>query len=333
MKKIATLFACRRISYYRYPVTAISIAIATMILASPLRAQGAPVSASTPDTHEAVPVGAAQPAAVASAPVAPAAVLQPAVTQSSAAADQTASTLNLTVPGLIRDTDMVVRAVLMLLVLASILTWTVWVAKTIELVRARRRLAVDLRILSGANSVRGLPKLSSAAGRAVVEAIRTEMSRAGDVRRPLCAEGLKERTTVRLLSVESALARRMNTGINIVASIGATAPFVGLFGTVWGIMSSFIGIARLQTSNLTAVAPGIAEALLTTAAGLAAAIPAVLIYNGFTRSVSGYRMLLADASNAAACVLSLEIECLVQVEDGDADAARAAPLKEAVGGA
>ncbi len=80
------------------------------------------------------------------------------------------------------------------------------------------------------------------------------------------------------------------------ATIGATAPFVGLFGTVWGIMNSFIGISKSQTTNLAVVAPGIAEALLATAMGLVAAIPAVMIFNMFARSITGYRAMLGDAS-------------------------------------
>src|SRR5262249_35380365 len=85
-------------------------------------------------------------------------------------------------------------------------------------------------------------------------------------------------------------------GTGILATIGATAPFVGLFGTVWGIMNSFIGISKSHTTNLAVVAPGIAEALLATAFGLVAAIPAVIIYNTFSRQIAGYRALTADAS-------------------------------------
>ncbi len=88
----------------------------------------------------------------------------------------------------------------------------------------------------------------------------------------------------------------MMRGTGVLATIGATAPFVGLFGTVWGIMNSFIGISKSQTTNLAVVAPGIAEALLATAFGLVAAIPAVVIYNVFARQIAGYRALLGDAS-------------------------------------
>jgi biopolymer transport protein ExbB len=89
---------------------------------------------------------------------------------------------------------------------------------------------------------------------------------------------------------------RILRGTGVLATIGATAPFVGLFGTVWGIMNSFIGISKSHTTNLAVVAPGIAEALLATAFGLAAAIPAVVIYNIFARSIAGYRALLGDAA-------------------------------------
>ena len=80
--------------------------------------------------------------------------------------------------------------------------------------------------------------------------------------------------------------------MGLLATIGATSPFVGLFGTVWGIMNSFIGISKSQTTNLAVVAPGIAEALLATAIGLVAAIPAVIIYNHFARQTKTYLELV-----------------------------------------
>ena len=92
------------------------------------------------------------------------------------------------------------------------------------------------------------------------------------------------------------MTRQVSRGFAILATIGATAPFVGLFGTVWGIMNSFIGISEAHTTNLAVVAPGIAEALLATALGLVAAIPAVVIYNHLARVIAGYRTLLGDAS-------------------------------------
>ncbi|WP_313901144.1 tonB-system energizer ExbB [Methylobacterium sp. J-092] len=111
----------------------------------------------------------------------------------------------------------------------------------------------------------------------------------------LPSEGIKERVAIALERIEAAAAKRMAVGISILATIGSVGPFVGLFGTVWGIMRSFIGIANSNTTNLAVVAPGIAEALLATGIGLVAAIPAVVIYNGLARSVVAYRMLATDA--------------------------------------
>jgi biopolymer transport protein ExbB len=100
----------------------------------------------------------------------------------------------------------------------------------------------------------------------------------------------------------------MTRGTGILATIGSTGPFVGLFGTVWGIMNSFIGISEAQTTNLAVVAPGIAEALLATAMGLVAAIPAVVIYNAFARSIAGYKALLLDASAELLRLVSRDID-------------------------
>jgi len=100
----------------------------------------------------------------------------------------------------------------------------------------------------------------------------------------------------------------MRQGMGILATVGATAPFVGLFGTVWGIMNSFIGISKSQTTNLAVVAPGIAEALLATACGLAAAIPAVIMYNYFTRKLRRYNDMVNRAAGVAGRLLSRDLD-------------------------
>ena len=100
----------------------------------------------------------------------------------------------------------------------------------------------------------------------------------------------------------------LNKGLSFLASSGSVAPFVGLFGTVWGIMNAFIGIAKSQNTTLAVVAPGIAEALLATAIGLVAAIPAVVLYNHFTRGVSQYRALMADISAALMVLVSRDLD-------------------------
>ena len=110
-------------------------------------------------------------------------------------------------------------------------------------------------------------------------------------------------------------ARRIHFGMGVLATIAATSPFVGLFGTVWGIMTSFIGISKSQTTNLAIVAPGIAEALLATAIGLFAAIPAVIIYNHFARVTKSYMELVSRASGAAGRLLSRDLDRTRAVAD------------------
>jgi biopolymer transport protein ExbB len=203
---------------------------------------------------------------------------------------------DLTPWGMFMSADIVVKAVMIGLVFASVLTWTIWLAKTLELIGARRRLARAHEVLERARSLAEAAQSASAASPQVarlVAAVETELRRSPDFRD---VDGLKERISARFERIEAGVGRQMLRGTSILATIGATAPFVGLFGTVWGIMNSFIGISKLHTTNLAVVAPGIAEALLATAFGLAAAIPAVVIYNMFSRSIAQYRALYADTS-------------------------------------
>jgi len=203
---------------------------------------------------------------------------------------------DLTPVGMFMSADIVVKAVMVGLMFASVLTWTIWLAKSLELWGARRRLARAHHSLSAARSLDEGASAASAASAAVamlIRAVDAELRRSPDHRD---VAGIKERITARLEQVEARVGRQMMRGTGILATIGATAPFVGLFGTVWGIMNSFIGISKLHTTNLAVVAPGIAEALLATAFGLAAAIPAVVIYNVFARAIANYRTLYRDAS-------------------------------------
>jgi biopolymer transport protein ExbB len=190
--------------------------------------------------------------------------------------------------------DMVVKAVIVGLAIASVMTWTVWLAKTLELILAKRRARSTLRSLASAMSLVDF-RSGGAAGPAdeFRAAALAELRLSADA---MEKDGVKERIASRLERIEAAYGRKISRGTGVLATIGATAPFIGLFGTVWGIMNSFIGISKSHTTNLAIVAPGIAEALLATAFGLAAAIPAVVIYNAFARSIAGYRALLGDTS-------------------------------------
>ncbi|WP_084031049.1 tonB-system energizer ExbB [Bradyrhizobium paxllaeri] len=196
--------------------------------------------------------------------------------------------------GMFMQADIVVKAVMVGLLFATAVTWTVWLSKTIELIRARRQTRVALRALANARSVddavRQIPEGTVAQ---LIEGAVTELRLSTD---RMDKEGIKVRIASRLQQIEAAASRRVALGTGVLATIGSTGPFVGLFGTVWGIMNSFIGISKSQTTNLAVVAPGIAEALLATALGLVAAIPAVVIYNLFARQITSYRALLGDGS-------------------------------------
>jgi len=204
--------------------------------------------------------------------------------------------------------DIVVKAVMVGLVFASILTWTIWFAKAIELLAARRRMAAAIKALGEARSwgeVLARVKGKEDGAAALVRAADGELRMSADAMSPV---GLKERIASRLERLEAAAGRQMIRGTGLLATIGATAPFVGLFGTVWGIMNSFIGISKAHTTNLAVVAPGIAEALLATAMGLVAAIPAVVMYNFFSRWIAGYRALHADAAAEILRLVSRELD-------------------------
>jgi biopolymer transport protein ExbB len=210
---------------------------------------------------------------------------------------------DLSVWGMFAAADWVVKAVMIGLLFASIITWTVLVAKHLELARARKGAETLRDALAGASSLASLPK--DMADQPLLTEARQEIALSAaalDDR-----EGLKERLISRTDRHEAKLARQMTQGVTILGTIGATAPFVGLFGTVWGIMNSFIGIAEEQTTNLAVVAPGIAEALLATALGLVAAIPAVVIYNHFARQIAAHRAIVADSAAALLRLVSRDL--------------------------
>jgi biopolymer transport protein ExbB len=242
-----------------------------------------------------------------------AALLMPAAVHAQTAVDTAASTIQFKLPqnlspwGMFLSADVVVKAVMIGLAFASVLTWTIWLAKSIEILLARRAMRRAIEMLDRARSfAEVVERLSDqheagALVRAADEEIRLSAG-------ALNAEGLKERIASRLERLEAAAARRMIRGTGLLATIGATAPFVGLFGTVWGIMNSFIGISKQHTTNLAVVAPGIAEALLATALGLVAAIPAVVMYNLFSRWNAGYRALQGDAAAAVLRLVSRDLD-------------------------
>jgi biopolymer transport protein ExbB len=204
--------------------------------------------------------------------------------------------------------DILVKAVMIGLAFASLVTWTIFIAKMIELSLIQRKLRAALGMISDARSLAEAQFKLGARG-SVLSSLLSAAMREARLSAGISSDaGIKERAASSFAEIVRAEARRIRLGMGLLATIGATSPFVGLFGTVWGIMNSFIGISKSQTTNLAVVAPGIAEALLATAFGLAAAIPAVIIYNHFTRMTKGYLELVGRSSGAAARLLSRDLD-------------------------
>ena len=252
---------------------------------SSLAPEAAPVAVAPPEMApvsppEAMPVTDAAPAAEGAAPAEPRHARH-AVLPSTLPRD-------LSPWGMFLSAVLPVKIVMVGLALASLATWTVWLAKTIELLMARAQARRNFEILAHATSLRAAEKELGAETSPIARFVAAAAGEAGRSE-GLAIEGVKDRTATLLSRIEAHAGRKIMRGTGILATVGATAPFIGLFGTVWGIMDSFIGISKTNTTNLAVVAPGIAEALLATAMGLVAAIPAVVMYNGFARSITSYR--------------------------------------------
>ena len=181
---------------------------------------------------------------------------------------------DLSVWGMYQHADIVVKCVMIGLILASVVTWAIFFSKSVEFFNQKRRLT---RSLNQANDIAADFGSKSLSLHLLNEAQNElELSEGSDDN-----EGIKERTSFRLERRVAAVGRQMGRGNGYLATIGAISPFVGLFGTVWGIMNAFTGLSSLENASLAVVAPGIAEALVATAIGLFAAIPAVAAYNYF----------------------------------------------------
>jgi biopolymer transport protein ExbB len=287
-----------------------AIVAAILVLPAPVLAQTTPGATPSP----AVPQAAPTPAAPALSPNSAAPVVTDPAAVAAATQAPNSPDIALKLPrdlspwGMFMAADIVVKAVMVGLAFASVLTWTIWFAKAIELMVARRRMRAAIEKLGHAKSwseANVRTKGRDVGVAAMLRAADTELRMSADAH---SSTGIKERIASRLERLEAAAGRQMIRGTGILATIGATAPFVGLFGTVWGIMNSFIGISKSHTTNLAVVAPGIAEALLATALGLVAAIPAVVMYNMFARWIAGYRALHADAAAEILRIVSRDLD-------------------------
>ena len=277
-------------------------------LASPLRAQQKAESAARQAPAASQPTATAPQAPVQPAAAAADAPATPADGVNRPLKSTTVALRELSPWSMFLSADILVKAVMVGLAFASLVTWTIFIAKMIELSLVQRRLRAALGRIGDARSLADA-QFALGADRSVLFSLLAAAIREARLSGGISSDaGIKERAASSFAEIARAEARRIRLGMGMLATIGATSPFVGLFGTVWGIMNSFIGISKSQTTNLAVVAPGIAEALLATAFGLAAAIPAVIIYNHFTRVTRSYLELVGRSSGAAGRLLSRDLD-------------------------
>ena len=296
----------------RVTTFAVISALAMLSLAAPSSAQQstAPAAPSAPVAQQA-PAVSQPPAALpqAAAPAAPSdAAATPAEREAKLLKAATAELKELSPWTMFKSADVVVKAVMIGLAFASLVTWTIFIAKMLELTVVQRKVRSALIKIADARSLAEAQFALGAKGSVLASFLAAAMREARLSAGISSDAGIKERAASSFAEIVRAEARRVRLGMGLLATIGATSPFVGLLGTVWGIMNSFIGISKSQTTNLAVVAPGIAEALLATAIGLVAAIPAVIIYNHFSRVTKGYLELVSRASGAAGRLLSRDLD-------------------------
>jgi biopolymer transport protein ExbB len=292
----------------RVTTFAVISALAMLSLAAPSSAQqgATPAAPSAPAAQQAPALP--QPSAAAAPAAASDAAAPPAEREAKLLKAATAELKELSPWTMFTSADVVVKAVMIGLAFASLVTWTIFIAKMIELTVVQRKVRSALAKIADARSLAEAQFALGAKGSVLASFLAAAMREARLSAGISSDAGIKERAASSFAEIVRAEARRIRLGMGLLATIGATSPFVGLFGTVWGIMNSFIGISKSQTTNLAVVAPGIAEALLATAIGLVAAIPAVIIYNHFARVTKGYLELVSRASGAAGRLLSRDLD-------------------------
>ncbi|WP_319021376.1 MotA/TolQ/ExbB proton channel family protein [Pseudomonas sp. FME51] len=232
----------------------------------------------------------------------PAATVNPAVQQSGdsvapadiAAAEPFAGTVveRFGVREMFVQADLVVKSVMLFLVFCSLLTWAILFEKLWAFSTARRRNRAFINAFRHRDTAQLTEQASCSAVGRIWQAAQAELKhfdhhRGSNVTADQINR-LLQRMSLSASVVQEGDLSRLGAMMGVLATIGATAPFIGLFGTVWGILNSFAGIATMKTASLAVVAPGIAEALLATALGLFAAIPAVMIFNKFARDINGF---------------------------------------------
>jgi biopolymer transport protein ExbB len=270
-----------------HPIVALFGAMA-LATSAPAFAQGS-ASSAAPAASSAAPAASGAAAADSSA--------APAADSSSTDAPATPAAGKLSLVTMVSGASIVVKMVMGGLAICSVISWTLLIIRMLEFGGLNRSSDRFLEAFRGARSITDMRRIATSeefegnpmADMAAAASEEIELSRQAGLQ----VSGAHRDSTIgraqaAVSAVQASLAKRLSGGQQFLATVGSSGPFIGLFGTVYGIMTSFINITNSHTTNLSVVAPGIAEALLATAIGLFAAIPSVVFYNVFQNSISSY---------------------------------------------
>jgi TolQ protein len=290
----------------------ITLALIAPIAAGSAQAQ-APAAPAAPTTDApAAPAMAAPAAPDASAPAASSMAAAPAAAPE---AEPKQLAKDMSVTGMVKGATGPVQVVMILLAIASVWSWAIMLDKAFTFAGLNRRADSFLGLFRSSSSLDDVyQKVSKEKNNPLVNIFVAGMNELrvslepGMTPSDHLREHVEERVTTSMEMIEARESERLGSGMGVLATVGSTSPFIGLFGTVYGIMDSFLGIANSGTTNLAVVAPGIAEALLTTAIGLAAAIPAVIMYNYFARKIGAYNGRMNNFVGEFSTVLSRHLD-------------------------
>jgi TolQ protein len=300
------------------PLTSISLRRLVITLALLAPAVAGSALAQTPAAPTPAPAPMAAPAmATPAAPdaAAPAASSMAAAPAATPEAEPKQLSHDMSVTGMVKGATGPVQVVMILLAIASVWSWAIMLDKAFTFAGLNRRADSFLGLFRSSSSLDDVyQKVSKEKNNPLVNIFVAGMNELrvslepGAIPSDHMREHVEERVTTSMEMIEARESERLGSGMGVLATVGSTSPFIGLFGTVYGIMDSFLGIANSGTTNLAVVAPGIAEALLTTAIGLAAAIPAVIMYNFFARKIGAYNGRMNNFVGEFSTVLSRHLD-------------------------
>lgn len=214
---------------------------------------------------------------------------------------------------LFQQADIIVKSIITILIVVSFVTWFIWVLKILEIKKQKKLILNSIRAIENNTSLSEKIHIPDEASRVIYEIALHEYQLTMN-KKVIHDSTIKERVETLIERVTTNEKHRLSYGTAYLATTGSVAPFIGLLGTVWGIMHSFVAIAQSNITSLSVVAPGIAEALFATALGLFTAIPAVILYNHLVRLITQYSLLIEDIAALVMVQLSHDLDKLQEYE-------------------